>query len=114
MPPAPVRIASRPMNVEPDDAARSAQLQLLPLFDDLERVLRSEQDSEAFAFFGEIRRWIERAIDVEDLMGPFMQLATTAFRGFDLTPASHVAVDPILETAQALSFTLSADRKISH
>ena len=80
MPPARVRIASRPMNVEPDDAVRSAQLQLLPLFDDLERVLQSEQDAEALAFFGEIRRWIERATGTEDLMGPFMQLATTAFR----------------------------------
>lgn len=102
------------MNVEPDDAVRSARLQLLPLFDDLERVLRGDEDAEALAFFGEIRRWIERAVGAEDLMGPFIQLATTAFRGFDLTPASHMAVDRILETAQALSFTLSADQKLSH
>jgi hypothetical protein len=102
------------MNVEPDDAVRFAQLQLLPLFDDLERILRRDHDAEASAFFGEIRRWIERAVRAEDLMGPFMQLATTAFRGFDFEPDGHMTVDRILEAAQTLSFTLSADRKISH
>ena len=102
------------MNVEPDDAVLSAQRQLLPLFDSLDRILEREHDVEASAFFGEIRRWIERAVREEDLMGPFMQLATTAFRGFDFAPDGHMAVDRILEIAQTLSFTLSADRKISH
>lgn len=102
------------MIVEPDDTVRSAQRQLLPLFDALAAILDREQDADAAAFFNEIRRWIERAVREEDLMGPFMQLATTAFRGFDFPPDGHLAVDRILEAAQTLSFTLSADRKISH
>jgi hypothetical protein len=102
------------MNVESDDPVRAAQRQLLPLLGHLERILERDQDADASAFFRDIRRWIERAVRTEDLMGPFMQLATTAFRGFDFAPDAHVVVDRILEAAQTLSFTLSAERKIPH
>jgi hypothetical protein len=102
------------MNVESDDPVHVTQRQLLPLFHELERILARDQDGDASAFFGEIRRWIECAVRTEDLMGPFMQLATTAFRGFDFAPDAHAVVDRILEAAQTLSFTLSAEQKISH
>ena len=102
------------MIAERDEATQAAHDQLLPLFADLERRLLREQDHEAVDFFGEIARWIERAGNVDELMDPFMRLATTAFRGFELPPDCHRIVDRIIETAQTISWTLSTDHEVSH
>jgi hypothetical protein len=97
-----------------DEATQAAHEQLLPLFADLHDRLLREQDHEAADFFHEIACWIQRAADVDELMGPFMRLATTAFHGFELAADCHELVDRILETAQTISWTLSTEHEVSH
>jgi len=97
-----------------DEATQAAHDQLLPLFAELNERLLHEQDHEAADFFGEIARWIERSANVDELMGPFMRLATTAFHGFELGADCHQIVDQILETAQTISWTLSTEHEVSH
>ena len=102
------------MIADRDEATQAAHDQLLPLFAELHDLLLREQDHEAASFFAEIARWIERAANVDELMGPFMRLATTAFHGFELAPDCHRLVDRILETAQTISWTLSTEHEVSH
>lgn len=102
------------MNVEPDEVVRAAQQQLVPLLRGLEAALGEDRRDGSLEFFSEIRRWIERAAEEADLMGPFMQLATTAFRDFDFDLGEQLLIDRILEIAQTISATLSADDRLPH
>ena len=60
-------------------------------------------------FFGRVVRGIEVCRDAEDLAGPFMELSTSAFLGFQYSPAASLLIDRILASAQTLALTLSAD-----
>jgi hypothetical protein len=102
------------MIADRDEATQAAHDQLLPLFAELHDRLLREQDHEAADFFSEIAHWIERSANVDELMNPFMRLATTAFHGFDLAPDCHQLVDRILDTAQTISWTISCDQEVSH
>ena len=48
----------------------------------------------------------------DDLAGPFLELSTTAFRGFSLSPTAAALADEVL--AQRIALTLSAEDGTAH
>ncbi|MCH2169623.1 hypothetical protein MK489_02475 [Myxococcota bacterium] len=89
------------------EALRTAKDQLVPLLQLLEALL--EADAVPRQFFVRIREMIELAKDDEDLAGPFMELSTTAFRGFEFDLDASALIDQILLIAQRISARLSED-----
>jgi hypothetical protein len=82
--------------------------EILPLLDEIARqesVIASRGGSD---FFLRVRDAIAAARDVDDLGGPFMELATTAFRGFVLDAQATVLVDQLLERAQLYALLFSS------
>ena len=88
---------------------RVARQELLPRLDALGSLLESEGDAHALAFFARIANSIRHCQETEDLAEAFLALSTSAFQGFQLSPASTFLVDQVLEQAQQLAHTLSAD-----
>ncbi len=76
--------------------------------------LQGERAEETLAFFARIAAAIEAAREPDDLAGPFLELSTAAFRGFRLSAPTTLLVDAVLERAQRIAFTLSADGEASH
>lgn len=82
--------------------------EILPLLDEIARqesVLASHGGAD---FFLRVRDAIAAARDVDDLGGPFMELATTAFRGFVLDAHATVLIDQLLERAQLYALLFSS------
>jgi hypothetical protein len=96
------------------DALEQARSQLIPLLVALDAELEQDGDAELRAFFDRILRMLQRASDLEDLAGPFMELSTCAFRGFRPRLAAAALIDALLATAQAISHTLSAPAETRH
>ncbi len=88
-----------------------ARNQLDPLLEVLVAQLGDEGRSTKQAFFNRIRGSIQRASDEVDLAGPFMELSTAAFVGFEFSPDAAVLIDRILLKAETIaeSFTHSDD-----
>lgn len=82
--------------------------ELLPLTRELCRLAEAEGDERQLAFFEGICAALEHVREPDDLAGPFMELSTSAFRGFDFSPTSMLVLDHALAVAQSLSMTLSA------
>jgi hypothetical protein len=57
---------------------------------------------------------VEQADETDDLLEPFLLLATTAFQGFELTLESHFVIDDLLERAQLLSEALAIGTEERH
>ncbi|MDJ0866360.1 MAG: hypothetical protein QNK03_09655 [Myxococcota bacterium] len=93
---------------ELQDAAEAARAQLLPLLDDLHALAREEGSRDQELFFARIYAGVRDARDPEDLAGPFLELSTSAFRGFAFSPTVTLLLDRVLAVAQAFSATLSA------
>lgn len=93
------------------DAART---QLLTLLDQLCALTQESGQDDQTAFFGRIREGVRNAHDAEDLAGPFMELSTSAFRGFLFSPPVEILLDHVLAIAQTLSATLAADDDLPH
>ena len=93
------------------DAARS---QLLNLMDQLCALAEQEEQADQAAFFERIRAGLRNARDANDLAGPFMELSTSAFRGFLFSPPVEILLDHVLAIAQTLSATLAADDDLPH
>ncbi len=55
--------------------------------------------------------WVALFIGFGEL---FLQLSTTAFLGFEFSPAQAVLVDELLEQAEQLAHVLSADANQAH
>jgi len=92
-------------------AITDARNQLDPLLEALTTQLGGEGQATQQAFFNRIRGSIQRAQDEVDLAGPFMELSTTAFVGFEFSPDAAVLIDRILQKAETIadSFTNSDD-----
>ncbi len=88
---------------------RVAHQELLPRLDALGSLLESEGDTRAREFFARIAQSIRHCKETEDLAEAFIALSTSAFQGFQLSAASTFLVDQVLEQAQQLAHTLSAD-----
>ena len=93
---------------EPQTPVGLARRDLLPLVEQLCALTREEGSADQEAFFGLVRAGLEGARDPDDLAGPFMELSTSAFRGFRFSPAVGLLLDRVLAAAQTLSATLSA------
>ncbi len=70
-----------------------------------------EEDLEAAVFFAGILDSLRNATNEEALLEVFINLSTTAFRGFVFSEAMVARVDVVLEQAEhiAHAFTASAD-----
>ena len=88
--------------------------QLDPLLEALASQLGEEGQSTQQAFFNRIRTSIQRAQDEVDLAGPFMELSTTAFVGFEFSPDAAVLIDRILEKAENIADSFSNTDDPSH
>ena len=95
------------------DAAETARQLLLP---DLERLcaLVRETDPEQASFSERIRTGVERAREPDDLAEPFLELSTSAYRGFAFSAPVELLLDRVLEAAQTLATTLSASSDAEH
>ena len=80
----------------------------------LTRQLQGEDEDESLAFFQRVAAAVEAAREPDDLAGPFLELSTTAFRGFRLSASTALLVDAVLERAQRIALTLSADGEAAH
>ncbi|MDJ0867536.1 MAG: hypothetical protein QNK03_15615 [Myxococcota bacterium] len=101
-------------DVSAADPVSTAKASLVPLLHALDAELANDGQAEPRAFFGRILQMVEAATEPEDLAGPFMELSTSAFRGFQFGITSMILVDQVLEAAQTLAFTLSADADTAH
>ena len=95
-------------------AITDARNQLDPLLEALAAQLGEEGQSTQQAFFNRIRTSIQRAQDEVDLAGPFMELSTTAFVGFEFSPNAAVLIDRILEKAETIADSFSNTDDTSH
>ncbi len=97
-------------------ATTTAQGEILPLMKELDEYLAG-QGAEGEAprnFFAVIYTAIEGAAETQDLMAPFMELSTTAFRGFTFDAQSSAMIDRILEVASMISAALSTGSDTYH
>ena len=96
------------------DALSVTREQLLPLLDQLDGVLEGDDAPGQRSFFAHIRDLLRRAQEPDDLAGPFMELSTSAFRGFQYSLEASAVIDAVLEIAQQVSHALSADGEPHH
>lgn len=82
--------------------------EMLPLLDEIARQESVVASPGATDFFRRVAATIAEAREVDDLGGPFMELATTAFRGFVLDPHATVLIDQLLERAQLYAVLFSS------
>ena len=102
------------MGMAEDDAptvTETARTALLPLFRTLDERLDDERARE---FFAGIAASIENAGETSELMAPFMELSTTAFRGFTFDAETTLLVDRVLEAAQTIAAALSTGSDTMH
>jgi hypothetical protein len=99
-----------------DDAAATevARRELLPLLETLRALARDAGRGDQEAFFARLAAGVRLAREDEDLAGPLMDLATSAFRGFAFDADVALLLDRALAVAQALSATLSAPDDVRH
>ena len=82
--------------------------ELLPLLDELCRLADEGGERAQLAFFDRIRGALRAVREPDDMAGPFMELSTSAFRGFAFGFEVSLVLDRALEVAQGLSMALSA------
>ena len=99
---------------QPSDTALVVEEQLLPLLDELCRLTEASGDRAQHDFFERIRAALRAVHDPDDLAGPFMELSTSAFRGFAFGLEVTMLLDEVLAIAQSLSMTLSASSDERH
>ena len=97
-----------------ENAVEVIREELLPLVERLCDLARAEEEPEQELFFDRIRQGLVEARDAEDMAGPFMELSTSAFLGFQFSLGITILLDAVLATAQAFSLTLSAPADEPH
>lgn len=91
-----------------NEAAEVMQQQLLGLLEALCGLAREQEAGEQEQFFRHIHAGIASIREPEDIAGPFMELSTAAFRGFDYSPDVSLLLDRVLAIAHSLAATMSA------
>ncbi|MEM7220467.1 MAG: hypothetical protein AAF515_19055 [Pseudomonadota bacterium] len=103
------------MNVSPSQQpVIDARNQLDPLLEALVKQLDEEGQATQQAFFSRIRTSIQKAQDEVGLAAPFMELSTTAFVGFEFSADAIALIDRILEKAENIAASFSADDSPPH
>lgn len=82
--------------------------EMLPLLDEIARQESVAASIGAADFFRRVAAAIAGAREVDDLGGPFMELSTTAFRGFVLDAHATLLIDQLLERAQLYALLFSS------
>lgn len=88
--------------------------ELLPLLLALREQAQEEGQLDQAAFFERIRLGLANAREFEELAGPFMELSTSAFLGFQFSLPVSLLLDNALERAHTLSRALSANTDQEH
>jgi hypothetical protein len=96
------------------DPVAYAREELVPLLRALCVLAESSARPDQERFFAAILAGIECARDGVDLAEPFMELSTSAFRGFRFDSASAMLLDDLLAKAQDLTEVLSVDESVVH
>lgn len=99
---------------ELDPVVAAAQSQLRPKFDALLALLDKDGAVQEMLFFTTNLLALQQATEPMDIGELFLQLSTTAFLGFEFSPAQAVLVDELLEQAEQLAHVLSADSNQAH
>ncbi|MEM7411185.1 MAG: hypothetical protein AAF430_13195 [Myxococcota bacterium] len=94
------------------DPIVTAHQELAPLVRALIAVL--EDQPAPRDFFQRILDGIENAREGADLAGPFMELSTSAFLGFQFDAAATLLLDQTLDRAQQLAQSLAQDGEWLH
>ena len=90
------------------------QEELEGLFVELDGDLEAEGEAEARLFFSAIRSAILDAGSTAELLAPFQELSTAAFRGFAFGPRSFPSVNLVLDRAYAIASLLAARGETRH
>jgi hypothetical protein len=98
----------------PEQATEIARAELVPTLQALSELANEEGMRDQATFFRRIESALENAREEEDLADPFIELSTSAFRGFSFSPAGALLLDRVLELAHRLSTTLSASTDDEH
>lgn len=91
------------------DAVASAQEEILPNLRALCETAEADGEPEVSAFFQRIAKQIEAAQEEADLADPFMELSTSAFRGFSMSFGVTLLLDDILDRSARISEVLARD-----
>ncbi|MEE3328362.1 MAG: hypothetical protein VX252_13575 [Myxococcota bacterium] len=91
------------------DAVKSAREELLPNLRALIETAEADGEPEVSAFFVRILKQIEAAQEEADLADPFMELSTSAFRGFSMSFGVTLLLDEILDHSARISEVLARD-----
>lgn len=91
------------------DAVVCARQELLPSLRALCESAEADGDLEILTFFERIVKMIEAAQDQADLADPFMELSTSAFRGFAMSFGVTLLLDEILDRSARISEVLARD-----
>lgn len=89
------------------DPVLYANEELVPLLQVLCQLADEEEAADQRRFFASVLSGLECASEAEDLADPFMQLSMAAFLGFELSPATALLLDRLLEKAKRLTEALS-------
>ena len=89
------------------DPVHVAHSELAPLLRALVTLLDGQPAPQEF--FQRILDGVEAAREGADLAGPFMELSTSAFLGFQFDAATTLLLDRTLDQAQQLAHSLAAE-----
>lgn len=92
----------------------SAQEQLGPLFEAVLGQFEKDDATYEQSFFAVQYDALNRALEEVQIAEVFMQLSTVAFVGFQFSPTQAFLVDALLERAEQIAHTLSADGDQAH
>ncbi|MDC0362499.1 hypothetical protein OAN12_05590 [Halioglobus sp.] len=81
---------------------------------DLVIYLESSNQPEAYVFFTQVQDRLEHVEGEEQLLEFFLLLSMTAFQGFRMDPFATMMTDRVLDHAQRVAYTFSADDDVVH
>lgn len=85
-----------------------------PLFEAVLTQFEKDESTYEQSFFAVQYDALNRAVEEVQIAEVFMQLSTVAFVGFQFTPTQAFLVDALLERAEQIAHTLSADGDTAH
>lgn len=97
-----------------DPIVASAQEQMGPLFEAVLTQFEKDDSTYEMSFFATQYDLLNRAVEEVQIAEVFMQLSTVAFVGFQFSPSQAFLVDVLLERAEQIAHTLSADGDQQH
>jgi len=81
---------------------------------DLVIYLESSNQPEAYVFFTQVQDRLKHVEGEEQLLEFFLLLSMTAFQGFRMDPFATMMTDRVLDHAQRVAYTFSADDDVVH